>query len=218
MKIHKEGYRLLYIWFSGMIAIIILTLSLINTIKWVHICFFIPLVALSFFFLYFFRSPKRKIKQNENYLLSPADGKVINIETVTPFNEKYEAMTLVSIFMSVWNVHLNRFPVSGKVISQNYYPGKYLVAWHPKSSEQNEHTKIIIETETGDQILVRQIAGAVARRIKTYAEKGMLVRQGEELGFIRFGSRVDLIFPKSYKVKIEKNTIVKGGKTVIAKK
>ena len=168
--------------------------------------------------LQFFRNPKRETPINENHLIAPVDGKVVIIQEV--FEKEYfkDQRLQVSIFMSPLNVHVTRYTMSGKVIFSKYHPGKYLVAWHPKSSELNERTTIVLKNEVFGEILYRQIAGAVARRIVNYAEVGSQVVQGEDAGFIKFGSRVDLFLPLGTPLDIALNDIVKGGVQTIAHK
>lgn len=168
--------------------------------------------------LQFFRNPKRKTPINEKHLIAPVDGKVVIIQEV--FEKEYfkDQRLQVSIFMSPLNVHVTRYTMSGTVKFSKYHPGKYLVAWHPKSSELNERTTIVLKNENFGEILYRQIAGAVARRIVNYAEVGDSVVQGEDAGFIKFGSRVDLFLPLGTPLDIALNDIVKGGVQTIAHK
>jgi phosphatidylserine decarboxylase len=165
--------------------------------------------------LQFFRNPKRNTLHNESHIISPVDGKVVVIEEV--FEKEYfkDKRLQVSIFMSPLNVHVTRYAISGLVVFSKYHPGKYLVAWHPKSSELNERTTVVVENKTLGQILYRQVAGAVARRIVNYAKVGDEVIQGTDAGFIKFGSRVDLFLPLGTKIKVEKNEVVKGGQDCI---
>ncbi len=166
--------------------------------------------------LQFFRNPKRKMILDTNSLVAPADGKVVVIEEV--FEKEYfnEKRLQVSIFMSPLNVHVTRYCMSGLVKFSKYHPGKFLVAWHPKASEENERTTIVIENQNFGEILYRQIAGALARRIVNYAKKGTQVVQGDDAGFIKFGSRIDLFLPLDTKLKVTLNQVVKGNETVIA--
>tara|TARA_B100001175_G_C19368898_1_gene570752 strand:- start:406 stop:921 length:516 start_codon:yes stop_codon:yes gene_type:complete len=166
--------------------------------------------------LQFFRNPKRKTKINPNKIIAPVDGKVVIIKEV--FEKEYfkRKKLQVSIFMSPINVHVTRYAISGKVVLSKYHPGKYLVAWHPKSSEKNERTTIVIKSEVFGEILYRQIAGALARRIINYAKIGQNVIQGDDAGFIKFGSRVDLFLPLKTKIKVNLNDHVKGGIDSIA--
>jgi len=178
----------------------------------------ILLISLVFFYLiiWFFRAPKRKVIENVNYIYAPADGKVVVIEEVVD-NEYFNDKRLqVSIFMSPLNVHINWYPVSGLIKYYKYHEGKYLVAWHPKSSTENERATVVVESENKAEILIKQIAGAVARRIVAYSEENKKIKQGDQLGFIKFGSRVDLILPLNAKIKVNLNQKVIGNKTVIA--
>ena len=161
--------------------------------------------------LQFFRNPKRKILKNENEILSPVDGKIVSIKKVYEKEYFKDDRILVSIFMSPFNIHVTRYPISGKILYSKYHPGKYLVAWHPKSSEKNERTTIVVENKKVGPILYRQIAGTVARRIVNYAKKNTNAIQGEDSGFIKFGSRVDLFLPLDSKIKVKMNQKVKGG-------
>ena len=161
--------------------------------------------------LQFFRNPKRKILKNENEILSPVDGKIVSIKKVYEKEYFKDDRILVSIFMSPFNIHVTRYPISGKILYSKYHPGKYLVAWHPKSSEKNERTTIVVENKKVGPILYRQIAGTVARRIVNYAKKNTNAIQGEDSGFIKFGSRVDLFLPIDSKIKVKMNQKVKGG-------
>lgn len=176
-------------------------------------------VSLLFFafLLYFFRAPVRVAEPDELAVYSPADGKIVVIEKTTEKEYLKEPRLQISVFMSPFNVHSNRYPVSGTIREVIYHPGKYLVAWHPKSSELNERCTTVIEMESGEQIVVRQIAGALARRIVTYAKPGMRVRQGEEMGFIKLGSRVDLFLPEGFKPSISVDTKVKAVKSVLGR-
>lgn len=212
--IHKEGRKI--------ISAVLLSVLLINFISIKIIGFDIVIRTLILvltsvflaFITYFFRDPKRKIFQGENQIVCPADGKVVVIEEVQ-MNEYFSDKRLqVSIFMSPVNVHVNRTPIGGEVKYSAYHPGKYLVAWHPKSSELNERTSIVIDNGSFD-IMMRQIAGKLARRIVNYLEEGKQVDQGEQFGFIKLGSRVDLFLPLGTKLNVELGQKVKGGITVI---
>ena len=217
IHIHKEGYKILA---SSFIALLVLNI-LVNII-WIDNVFLRwALILLSFLFyifiLFFFRLPVRKLEPDPGLIYAPADGKVVVIEE-TMENEYFRDMRLqVSIFMSPFNMHSNRYPVSGKVKYVNYHPGQYMVAWHPKSSELNERSTIVVETSGGTEILIRQIAGAVARRIITYSKENQYVKQGDELGFIKFGSRVDVFQPLGTEVEIPILQQVKANKSIIAK-
>lgn len=213
MHIHKEGYPTIGISFILLTALCILV--------WVYaasaVAWAVTLAAFLFFLciLSFFRIPHRVMVTNERFVIAPADGKVVVIEQ-TVEEEYFKGPRIqVSIFMSPANVHVNRNPVSGIVKHSAYHKGKYLVAWHPKSSTLNERHTVVLGSAHGD-ILVRQIAGAMARRIVNYLEPGKEVNQTDEMGFIKFGSRVDLLLPLQARIQVKVNDIVKGGQTVIA--
>ena len=217
MTIHKEGYT--------SIAIIVLVIFVANAlvhyfisdntfVVWtVYVLSFLLFVTI----LQFFRNPKRRVITDENMILCPADGKVVVIEETEETEYFQDKRIQVSIFMSPVNVHINRNPVSGKVNFFRYHPGKYLVAWHPKSSTLNERTSIAVRTETGKEVLFRQIAGAMARRIVWYVQEGAEVVQGKEFGFIKFGSRVDVFLPLDAKVDVKIGDRVSGGLTVLGR-
>ena len=217
MKIHKEGHVFLIALFLTLSGanFALITYSTIP-LKWLVAISGVSII-LFLFFLQFFKSPKRSVELNENHVISPADGKVVVIEKTTE-DEFFKGKELiqVSIFMSPLNVHVNRNPVTGLIKYFKYHPGKYLVAWHPKSSIENERTTIVYEVHKGVRILVRQIAGAVARRIKWYIDVDQSVIQGKEFGFIKFGSRVDLFLPLSAKINVNIGDKTVGGKTIIA--
>ena len=212
---HKEGYRIIMNTFVLVAAIAVLAEYKIS-IEWIKSIVQITALILLIFVLQFFRNPNRTTPKNEKHLISPADGKVVIVQEV--FEKEYfkEKRLQVSIFMSPLNVHVTRYTMSGVVNFSKYHPGKYLVAWHPKSSELNERTTIVLENETFGEILYRQIAGAVARRIVNYAEEGTQVTQGEDAGFIKFGSRVDLFLPLGTPIDVKVNDVVKGGVQTIA--
>ena len=212
---HREGYTIIFISLIGM-SCLFLVLDFIG-ITWLIKTLQIGLLIVFILILQFFRNPKRHTRLNDAQVISPVDGKVVIIKEVEEpeyFNDK---RLQVSVFMSPLNVHVTRYPVGGKVIFSKYHPGKYLVAWHPKSSEKNERTTIVVENPVFGKVLYRQIAGAVARRIVNYAKTKQTVVQGTDAGFIKFGSRVDLFLPLHTKIDIELNQKVRGGETVIAK-
>ncbi len=214
MKIHKEGYVIILITILLLIGINIAVYRLI----WpVFLYFSIP-ASLIFLFLIvqFFRVPKRIISASEGKVICPADGKVVVIEETTETEYLKDKRIQISIFMSPLNVHVNWYPVSGMVKYFKYHPGKYLVAWHPKSSTDNERTTVVVETKTGIPILFRQIAGAVARRIVCYAKENDVAEQSTEFGFIKFGSRVDVFLPLGSKIKVNIDDKVKGSQTILA--
>ena len=213
MRVHKEGYAILLVSFFALLALNVLTFL------FSHIAFYIVLsasVLLMIFLLRFFRVPNRTFRQDSNVVLAPADGKVVTIEEVYEDEFLKTKCIQVSVFMSVWNVHINWFPIKGLVKYYKYHPGEYLVAWHPKSSTHNERTTVVVERNDGVSILLRQIAGAVARRIICYAQEGVSVEQCSEMGFIRFGSRVDIFLPLDSKVEVKIGQKTTGNCTVIA--
>lgn len=178
----------------------------------------ISLVILLLLILQFFRNPKRIFNTHNNDILSPVDGKVVVIEEVYEKEYFKDKRLQVSVFMSPINVHVTRHPVSGKVVYSKYHPGKYLVAWHPKASEENERTTVVVKNDEFGDVLYRQIAGALAKRIVNYAEVGDEVKQTADSGFIKFGSRVDVFLPLGSKINVTLNQKVKGGISIIATK
>ena len=214
---HKEGYQIIMTTFVLTVAITVLAEYNID-LKLLKIGVQLLAVIMLILVLQFFRNPKRITPKNENHLIAPVDGKVVIIEEV--FEKEYfkDKRLQVSIFMSPLNVHVTRYTMSGKVQFSKNHPGKYLVAWHPKSSELNERTTIVLKNEHFGEVLYRQIAGAVARRIVNYAKEGMEVEQGSDAGFIKFGSRVDLFLPLGTPLDISLNDVVKGGIQPIANK
>jgi phosphatidylserine decarboxylase len=215
MKIHKEGYVIIIVAFV-LLAALHLLFHLLITFLWINMV--LGVLALGFWFLIiqFFRSPKRNTPINPKHIIAPADGKLVVIEEVEEPEYFKDKRIQVSIFMSPLNVHVNRYPVSGIVKYVKYHKGLYLVAWHPKSSTENERTTVVVKTAAGPEVLFRQIAGAVARRIKYYCKEGDAAVQGGEMGFIKFGSRVDIFLPLGTKVTARLNDMVVGGETVIA--
>ena len=216
MTIHKEGYSSIA-WATILFGVInILSFYFISywspALSWV---IFIGSLILLIFLISFFRIPKRQLYAGENAVVAPADGKVVAIEEVEADEYFSDRRIQVSIFMSPLNVHVNRNPVSGDVSYSEYHKGKYLVAWHPKSSTENERHTVVYKT-TGKELLIKQIAGALAKRIVNYLEAGQQVKQGEEMGFIKFGSRVDILLPLNAKVQVKIKENVKGGVTVVA--
>jgi phosphatidylserine decarboxylase len=217
MAIHKEGYKILAVGF-----VILLIVNVIAGVIWsgnpmLKWTFLLSSVLLFIFILFFFRLPARNIEPDPGLIYAPADGKVVVIEETVEEEYFKDTRLQISIFMSPFNMHSNRYPVSGHVKYVNYHSGNYMVAWHPKSSELNERSTIVIETDKGTEILVRQIAGAIARRIVTYAKEGQTVTQGDELGFIKFGSRVDIFLPLGTEVEVPILQQVKANKSIIAK-
>lgn len=212
---HKEGHKII-ILFLGLTIIDIILLEYIWEESLIVTLIQFLLLTLLILILQFFRNPKRNTKINKKHILSPVDGKVVIVRKVYEKEFFKEERIQVSIFMSPIDVHVTRYPICGKVIFSKYHPGKYLVAWHPKSSEKNERTTIVLKTDNFGNILYRQIAGALARRIVNYAKMDSLVTQGEDAGFIKFGSRVDIFLPLDSKIKIKLNAKVRGGETLIA--
>lgn len=215
MRIHKEGYLIILIAFI-VLGILSPLVGSISMPSWVHVVIWVSLLLMFAWVVRFFRSPRRNIAHDEELILSPADGKVVVIEEVEETEFFGDRRIQVSVFMSPNNVHANWSPISGIIKYTKYHAGSYLVAWHPKSSTQNERSTIVIESPNGLQLLVRQIAGALARRIVTYAREGNNVRQGDEIGFIKFGSRVDVFLPLDSEVKVQLNQKVKGKITILA--
>ena len=211
---HKEGHKIIL---STFITVVIITLLLdyfsITHKTYIQIFLIIQLIIV----LQFFRNPKRITNFGDKNIVSPVDGKVVVIEEV--FEPEYfkEKRIQVSIFMSPINVHVTRYPIGGQVTYSKYHPGKYLVAWHPKSSTENERTSIVVKNENCGEILYRQIAGALAKRIVNYAKESSYVNQGDDAGFIKFGSRVDLFLPLDTKINVSLNQKVKGAEDIIAK-
>ncbi len=215
MTIHKEGYKSI-----GIAALIFAAINVAGFmfLKDNSAAQGILLVVSAFLFLFivsFFRIPYRSLTIGENQVICPADGKVVVIEEVVDEEYFKDKRLQVSVFMSPANVHVNRNPISGEVVYNKYHKGKYLVAWNPKSSTENERHSVVIKNSKAE-ILVKQIAGALAKRIINYLSVGQEVHQGDELGFIKFGSRVDLLLPIGTKVNVELNQVVKGGVTVLA--
>jgi phosphatidylserine decarboxylase len=214
---HKEGHYIITVSFIITAMINLLSRSFIDNNTLIYSIGIVTITILVLI-LQFFRNPKRKAKIDDNIIISPVDGKVVAIEKVYEKEYFKDERIQISIFMSPLNVHVTRYASSGKIKFSKYHPGKYLVAWHPKSSEKNERTTVVIENNIFGEILYRQIAGAVARRIVNYAKIGDEVVQGTDAGFIKFGSRVDLFLPLDSKIKVELDQIVKGAEDIIAEK
>ena len=213
---HKEGFAIIRNILTGLIAI--------NAAAWyfsggfnlaVKLLIFVS-VIVAVLILQFFRNPKRNTVLNPNHIIAPADGKVVVLEEVIEHEYFKDKRIQVSIFMSPLDIHVNRYPISGEVKFAKYHPGKFLVAWHPKSSIENERTTVVVENKTTGPILFRQIAGAIARRIVMYSKKDNKATQGADMGFIKFGSRVDLFLPLNAKINANINDVVRGGETIIA--
>jgi phosphatidylserine decarboxylase len=212
--IHKEGRKIILFVLLGVLTINYFTFKVLDMSPYIKNSILLLTATFLGFVTYFFRNPKRSILTDDNKIICPADGKIVVIEE-TKVDEYFNDKRLqVSIFMSPTNVHVNRTPIAGEVKYSAYHPGKYLVAWHPKSSELNERTSIVIDNGNFD-VMMRQIAGKLARRIVNYLEEGEEVEQGEQFGFIKFGSRVDLFLPLNTKIHVKLGQKVKGGVTVI---
>src|SRR5680860_478125 len=212
---HKEGHKIILFTAIILIAVNTMTYLYINT-YWVKFSILAISIVIFLLILQFFRNPKRLVQMNNVQILAPVDGKVVVIEEV--FEKEYfkDKRLQVSIFMSPINVHVTRYPIGGTVKYSKYHPGKFLVAWHPKSSEENERTTVVVENPVIGEVLYRQVAGAMAKRIVNYAEEGQEVLQGSDSGFIKFGSRVDVFLPLNTNITVKLNDKVIGGKSVIA--
>lgn len=214
---HKEGSKIILIAVVITVALLLLS-DTITDIFWIQKVIQIFALFILIMVLQFFRNPKREVDNSDNHIIAPVDGKVVVIEEV--FEPEYfkDKRLMVSIFMSPINVHVTRYALNGIVKYSKYHPGKYLVAWHPKASEENERTTVVINNRIYGEVMYRQIAGALARRIVNYAQEGMRVVQGKDAGFIKFGSRVDLYFPIGTAIDVQLGQKAIGGKTVITKK
>lgn len=214
MTIHKEGRTLLFVLliiFVGIIWVSDYYLSDVIRNIIIGVCTFFYLIILQFF-----RNPIFSVVKNPAHIIAPADGKVVVIEEAEEPEYFKGKRKQISIFMSPFNVHVNRMPVEGSISYYKYHPGKYLVAWHPKSSTENERTTVVAKMNNGTEVLFRQVAGALARRIKCYVQQGQKLEQGQEFGFIKFGSRVDIFLPLDAVINVKIDDVTKGGKTVIA--
>ena len=213
---HKEGFSLIILFFILVSADVVMLEVLFDDSSSFKSILQIFSLIIFVFILWFFRNPKRNIIRNPELILSPADGKVISIKEVNELEYFKDKKLQISIFLSPLDIHVNRYPVSGEVLYSKYHKGNYLVAWHPKSSEKNERTTIVIKNKKFGEVMYRQIAGALARRIVNYAKVNSNVEQGDDSGFIKFGSRVDLFLSKDSNLKIKVGDKVKGGLTIIA--
>ena len=214
MNLHREGYKIIFI--STLILVgIVYGLSSVISQSWLLALIFIPVLVFYILIIRFFRNPPRFSDKTQNGVVSPCDGKVVVIEEVEESEYFKDKRIQLSIFMSPLNVHVNRNPISGIVNYFKYHPGKYLVAWHPKSSTENERTTTVIKTDGGVEVLFRQIAGAVARRIRWYVKPSDKVSQGNEMGFIKFGSRVDVFVPVGTEINVEIGQKVKAAESLL---
>lgn len=216
MHYHKEGYKIILVSTILVIILEAITFNLFSGFPILKYLFAIGLLIFLFLIIQFFRVPHRKLAVNDNFVLAPASGKVVVIEEVEETEYFKGKRIQVSIFMSPLNVHVTYYPIEGMISYYKYHPGKYLVAWHPKSSIENERTTIVVKKQNGVEILFRQIAGAVARRIICFAKEGENVGQTEEAGFIKFGSRIDLFLPLDSKILVKLNDKVCGQLSKIA--
>lgn len=216
MTVHKEGRKILFYLLIVLVGINLVVIYFFPEGNLLQDLLILGSLILYLLVLQFFRLPDRQIPVNEKHVLAPADGKVVVIEVTEEAEYYHDRRIQISIFMSPIDVHNNRAPVAGNVKYFKYHPGKYLVAWHPKSSTENERTTMVLRMKTGLDILVRQIAGIMARRIKFYVNEGDELKQGEEFGFIRFGSRLDVFLPVDAEVLVKKGVRATAGKTVLA--
>ena len=213
---HKEGFNLIILFFILVTTDVIMLEVLFDDSSSLKSILQIFSLIIFVFILWFFRNPKRNIIKNPELILSPADGKVIAIKEVDELEYFNDKKIQISIFLSPLDIHVNRYPVSGEILYSKYHKGEYLVAWHPKSSDKNERTTVVIKNKKFGEVMYRQIAGAVARRIVNYAKVSSNVEQGDDSGFIKFGSRVDLFLSKDLNLKIKVGDKVKGGLSIIA--
>ncbi len=212
---HKEGYKIIFITF------LILAIGVIGAGEFIENTTLqkiiqVPLLVFTLLVLQFFRNPKRNTPKNDNHVIAPVDGEVVAIEEVLETEYFKDKRRQISIFMTPLNVHVTRYPVSGKVVFSKYHKGKYLIASHPKASTENERTTIVVKSDSLGEILHRQVAGAVARRIVNYAQVGQVVEQGTDAGFIKFGSRADIFVPLDFEINVKIGEKIKGGEQVIA--
>ena len=215
MRIHREGYRIIVSVFALLIVASALITANVES-KIPQYVMYAVCIGFFYFIVRFFRVPKRRLTKDDNAIYCPADGKVVIIEKINDDKYFHEKRIKVSIFMSPFNVHVNSYPISGTITKVDYFPGKHMVAWYPKSSDFNEHASVIIEHQTNKkQILVKQIAGIIARRIVCYAKTGQEIHQGDEIGIIKLGSRVDILLPCDVRLDIELGESVRSKKTII---
>jgi phosphatidylserine decarboxylase len=215
MTIHREGKKTILLGTVFLIGIIAVSVLVIPNILF-KILVSLPFIVVYLLILWFFRIPFRKWPSEDNSIISPADGKIVVIEKTNEPEYFNDNRIQISIFMSPLNVHQNVYPISGEVVYEKYHKGKYLVAWHPKSSTENERATVVVRSEGGTEILFRQIAGAVARRICCYAKPGHNAIKGREFGFIKFGSRVDIFLPEKTKIRCKVGDTCKAKETVLA--
>jgi len=215
VRIHREGLRFILVMFA-LLAVILSLISIHVQQEWVHYVLYAVAAVFFYFVVRFFRVPDRRIVKDDRAIFAPADGKIVVMEEVDEDQYFHEKRLQISIFMSPLNVHVNSYPISGRVVKSDYFPGKHLVAWYPKSSDLNEHTNVVLENDRKERVLVRQVAGKVARRIVCYAKEGENVEQGNEIGIIKLGSRVDVLLPLNVSINVELGESVRSKKTVLA--
>mgnify|MGYP003333821362 FL=1 len=213
---HKEGHKIILISFILTVISFLLIDNFITETDWLRTVLMLLILVFLILILQFFRNPKRLTSKNDHHIVSPVDGKVVVIEEVYEKEYLKKQCIQLSVFMSPINVHVTRYPTSGDITFSKYHPGKYLVAWHPKASEENERTTVVVKNKIFGDVLFRQIAGALAKRIVNYAKEGESANQGEDSGFIKFGSRVDIYIPLDSKIKVKINDKVRGGESVLA--
>ena len=213
---HKEGHKIILISFIFTVISFLLIDNLITETDWLRTVLMLLILVFLILILQFFRNPKRLTSKNDHHIISPVDGKVVVIEEVYEKEYLKKKCIQLSVFMSPINVHVTRYPTSGDITFSKYHPGKYLVAWHPKASEENERTTVVVKNKIFGDVLCRQIAGALAKRIVNYAKEGESAKQGEDSGFIKFGSRVDIYIPLDSKINVKLNDKVRGGESVLA--
>ena len=214
-KIHREGLRLIAL-VTAVLAVVVALISIHVQSVWIHYVLYVVSAAFFYFVVRFFRVPHREFEKDERAIYAPADGKIVVMEEIDEDVYFHEKRLQISIFMSPLNVHVNSYPISGTIVKSDYYPGKHLVAWYPKSSNLNEHTNVVIENGRKERVLVRQVAGKVARRIVCYAKEGEQVEQGGEIGIIKLGSRVDLLLPLNVSINVEIGESVRSKQTILA--
>jgi phosphatidylserine decarboxylase len=216
--IHKEGFGIILSFFLFLTLLNVLAFYFFKTNLYVTSSTLMVTIVIFFLVVWFFRNPERNIPEFDNNIVyAPADGKIVMIDTVDEPEYFNDQRIQISIFMSPLNVHVNRYPVSGSMVYKKYHPGKYLVAWHEKSSLLNERSTVVLRSNNNVELLIRQIAGAVARRIVTYGKEGDVVKQGNDLGFIKFGSRVDIFLPLNAEINVKVGDISVGNKTILAR-
>jgi phosphatidylserine decarboxylase len=212
---HKEGAKII-LGSTILVGLIVLLSDQFISLVWLQKTIQIVSLVFLIIILQFFRNPKRNTEINDAHVIAPVDGKVVVIEEVYEPEYFKDQRLQVSIFMSPINVHVTRYALNGRIAYSKYHPGKFLVAWHPKASTENERTSIVIDNRHWGEVLYRQIAGALAKRIINYAEEGMHVTQGKDAGFIKFGSRVDIYLPLGTKVNVKIGDVMKGGESIVA--